>query len=303
MAFGILALGHGGGVPRPIPGTPVGHDAGNTNFALIPDFDFDWLDGRMQNIPGTPMWSGNHRTWELLRKFPFYLIDCGPETALHLCGVFRDGPAARNLEGIFLTHTHDDHSGGIKSLAYRTKFIENTMPTLYYPTELTEILQSQMAEFAYLNPTVPSSEHGVRFFYNLCPIGDTSVVGFDNFHIQPFKVSHNCFNHKGEPFPAFGYQVTTPGGKKIVFSGDTAFPIGNVELHDADLLIHDVQFYNDGSKNDHVHCPYAKLRDWTPPEQRHKVYLTHTGHDLPPEVAQDGFAGLFRGGMLAVIDN
>lgn len=306
MALGILALGHGGGVPGPVKGTPVGNH-GNTNFALIPNFDKGWLDGRMGNTPGTPEWSGPFdRIADLLGKFPFYLIDCGPETALRLCGVFDEVPVVHNLEGIFLTHTHDDHSGGLKSLAYRTRFIEGTKPKLIFPVDLEGLLDRQMAELDYLNPTVPGQEHGIQFFYDTSRHVLHNVFKAEGFKMQAFPVDHNCFNHKGEPFPAFGYTVTTDTGKKVVFSGDTAFPIGNLELWDAELIVHDVQFYAPhnpaAAHQSYVHCPYTQLRDWTPPKHRHKVWLTHTGHTLPPEVKADGFAGLFRGGNLYILD-
>ena len=104
---------------------------------------------------------------QLLFRQPFYLIDCGPETALHLCGVFGDKPVASQVKGIFLTHTHDDHSGGIKSLAYRTRFIENTKPILGYPPELDDLIDRQTAEFGYLNPTTKPNERGTSFFYDV----------------------------------------------------------------------------------------------------------------------------------------
>lgn len=292
--IGIYAFGHGGGVPGAIPGTPVGN-AGNTNFAIIPDLDLEEV---------TNVETRYSKGWEvaacLMTIHPYYLIDCGPETMLHLCGVMGGRQSvAGNLRGIFLTHTHDDHSGGIKSLAYRTKFIEQEKPFLAYPYELWPLLKQQMAEFRYLNPTVHAQDRGPHFFYYLAATNRVTLSG--NMEVQAFPVDHNCVDNEGKDFPAFGYTLTTGANKKIVFSGDTAKPIESKFFTEADFIIHDVQFYNDGSKGDHVHCPYAWLRDAVPPEHRHKVLLTHTAHDLPPEAVQDGFR-LLKGGTLIMVD-
>ena len=71
------------------------------------------------------------------------------------------------------------------------------------------------------------------------------------------------------------------------------------------FAIHDVQFYapHDPTtdKQKYVHCPYGLLRDAVPPDLRHKVLLTHTSHELPPEAVADGFR-LLPGGTLLVVD-
>lgn len=299
MSIGIYAFGHGGGVPGPIPNTPVG-SAGNTNFAIVPNVNSfppgrpgdDYLRNGFQVYGDrTVAWLGNR---------PYWLIDCGPETMLSICGVMSKWtrPVAETLKGIFLTHCHDDHTGGLKSLGYRAKFIEKTKPYLYYPIALAKLLDSQLAEMAFMNPT--STEHGPSAFYTMWPLNRGKIDDWGDFEITHFPVYHNCFDGAGNPFPAFGYKITTKEGKIVTFSGDTAFPIEAKHFEESDLVIHDVQFYSDGSKNDHVHCPYHMLRDAVRPELRHKVLLTHTSHDLPPEAIADGFK-LLRGGDVIVL--
>ena len=306
MALGILALGHGGGVPGPHSGIVGTH--GNTNFALIPDIDLDWVKkmiGPVQFARADGLHVG-HIMNELLAQQPYYLIDCGPETALRLCGVFGSTPCAHNLKSIFLTHCHDDHSGGLKALAYRTRFIEKYKPTLVYPEELRQLVLNQTDEFNYLNASAKGSDCGLGSFYHVIQMPRDSTFAMHGesnllFKINPFPVNHNCFSPEGKPFPAFGYTITTPSGKTVLFSGDTAFPTGMGNFA-ADLIVHDVQFYNDGSKGDHVHCPYAWLRDAAAPAYRSNFWLTHTGHDLPPEVKADGFAGLLQQGLLLTVE-
>jgi ribonuclease BN (tRNA processing enzyme) len=300
MALGIYAFGHGGGIPGPFvhQGVSVGN-AGNTNFALIPDMvsnvtinEFGQL---ISHMPFNVM-------KDILATRKFWLMDCGPETMLAVCGVTTGVPVTQNLQGIFLTHAHDDHVGGIKSLAYRCKFIDRIRPSLFVPSlSMYYILKRQTAEFAYAKKGKDS--------YGLCE--DYMIETMDSdlhvpwnipgFTANPFVVNHNRFDSEGNAFPAFGYTVTTDAGKVVVFSGDTAYPIVPTRFKEADLIFHDVQFYDDGTSGDQSHCPYAWLRDAVRPEDRHKVYLTHCGHKLPPEAIADGFH-LFHGGDTIVIE-
>lgn len=316
MALGILAFGHGGGVPGPIHGTPVGA-SGNTNFALIPNIDTSWLVANNgwfgdphPSRKGLYYPNSTSIAMRLLAKQPFWLIDCGPETTLRLCGVFGDTPCVKQLQGVFLTHLHHDHSGGLASLAYRAKYIEGTRPLLAYPEELYPDLKAQLGELDFLNPTEPNIG-GMGGYFDFQTCDDSFRIGPDlDVKLTPFAVDHNLIKNtspiKKVTFPAFGYTVETPHGT-ICFSGDTAHPISQKHMKEAKVVIHDVQFYaphnyEKGWHNQsYVHCPYAVLRDAVPPEHRHKVWLTHTGHELPPEVIADGFAGLFRQGELIVL--
>jgi len=304
MTLAIYAFGHGGGVPGPLEGTQV-VPAGNTNFALIPNFDPEWLDGRMSNVPGTPLWfsteeAHTHRMRELLSKHPYWLIDCGPETALRICGALGSKPLTRNLQGILLTHLHSDHCGGVASVGYRTKYYEHHKPQLLYPEHLHSLALEVFREFEYVN--LKATERGLEAHFQVKQLDKKGAVDLGGFTLDWIPVDHNCFLANKMPFPACGYRVATPEGKVILFSGDTAAPIDTLaaRMLQDELVVHDVQFYNNGSQWDHVHCPYGWLRHCVPAEKRGQVLLTHTSHALPEQAVQDGFR-LLEGGSLIVL--
>ena len=308
--IGIYAFGHGGGVPGPIPGTPV-TASGNTNFAIIPNLSLKEVTDLARTmrgvLPGLPegiMALGHALTTgpiaELLAKKPYWLIDCGPETALELCGVSVNGSlslaVSQNCKGIFLTHCHDDHAGGIKSLGYRFKYIDKIKPHLYVPQEMLPLIEKITAEMLYHNPTV--TDRSLGSYYDVKTYDSCEITR--NLRLRSFDVDHNCFGPNGERFPAFGYEMTTPSEKTIVFSGDTARPLAEGVIRNADLVIHDVQFYNDGAENNHVHCPFAQLDAVVAtPETAKRVLLTHTAHDLPLMACH---YQLLRGRTLLVIE-
>ena len=316
--FAIYAFGHGGGVPGPVPNT-FAADAGNTNFAIIPNLTAqDLLD--LGAALGSPAdWAprkpltrartqaGPPKGWveqNLLAKKPYVLIDCGVQTAMLLSGSMGIPAASQNCKGIFLTHAHDDHSGGIKSLGYRFKYYDKVQPMLAFPKGLEPLIWAQTAEMAYHNPT--STERGLEAYYNVWlinefgadfPVDDNAF--WKGMTLIPFGVDHNCFDAAGKPFPAYGYKLMTPN-RTIVFSGDTAEPLPTDLMDQADLVIHDVQMYSDGAKGDHVHCPYAWLRDTLPTkEARAKVMLTHMGGSgCGIDQMVDGFNSLEKGTLL-----
>lgn len=279
MATGVYVFGHGGGVPM--------GNAGNTNFAIFPDVPDDFL--------------GTHRQYRDLADLPFWLVDCGPETMLQICGCL-PGYASilHNLQGIILTHLHADHAGGLASLAWRLKFIEQMQPWLIVPEDLWPMLEMQLVELRYHNP-VSTKENGGPFgldAYFKCKQLE-SVFGTAGITIKPFPVDHNIIVDEQHPFPAFGLNIQC-GDAVLVFSGDTADVLPLDRLNDAHIIFHDCQFYTDGKDGKHVHAPYHALAE-LPEEVRQKTYLAHTIQEPPPEAFAAGFQWASRSRFILVL--
>lgn len=283
----VFAFGHGGGIMGP------GYK-GNTNFAVFNVSERDLKKTNQGLFPETKEWPDNGAVvpW-LFRNHYFWLVDCGPATIARIC----EWNVSHQCSGVMVTHLHDDHVGGLEQLMYRNKWVDK-IPNLKVCVPHQEMAEDLFDNrlnriLGYTNQPFPLSNYYIGSYYEQ-PDAPWPT------RFVPFKVSHNTWMN-GKDMLAYGYRYETPNGD-ILFSGDTAFPIfdENTKWDRVALAIHDVQFYNDGSENTHVHCPYGLLRDSVPPEHRHKVLLTHTDIDLPPHVVEDGFS-LFRQGTFIAI--
>jgi len=293
MATGIYVFGHGGGVP-------MGH-FGNTNFAIIPNLDVD-------SIPKVTSYPSEDRTftvfpannYTLLESHKFWLIDCGPETMLQICGCMPGYESVvHNLKGICITHAHADHCGGLASLAWRVKFIEQFKPVLVAPPDVWNMLAEQLDELRYHNPASTAANHGTFRLQDYFDCAYYHGTKDEDFEVLANVVDHNIvMDLNGTKFPSYGYIVRV-GKSVVVFSGDTAVTHSGW-WKDADIMFHDCQFYSDGKDGKHVHCPYSALAA-LPEELRNKTYLAHTSQEPPQEAYDAGFRWAMRGKLVIVL--
>lgn len=196
-----------------------------------------------------------------------YLFDCGEGTQRQMmkCGI-----SYAKVKAIFLSHLHMDHILGIPGLIYTLKLAERTDPLLIVgPTgtkkRIAELIDKEIS------------------FLKVEDIGPGWSYDADGAEIKSFAVNHRieAFGYvfeeekglrfdkekceklgmKGRAFKTIQEkgEVTVKGktikladvtymkdGKKIVFSGDTAYSKNVVNAaKDADLLFHEATFMDD----------------------------------------------------------
>lgn len=276
MSTLIITLGHGGGVP-------MGTGNGNTNFAVVPGYNNDLLSESGQSAEG--------RVRDILAHYPWYLVDCGPETMLWLCSSTEfDSPVLANLKGIFITHTHDDHCGGLNSLAWRLFFVQKACPVPLYTAEGNiNGLVCRLFELKFMNSRVLSDRHRTQELLEGAPSWptrfpldafyvansrDSARFGEDNEHrFEWFPVDHNIVN-----FPSYALRMKLDSGRefnahRVTFSGDTAYPLAQSLIDHSDAVYHDVQTYLDPPDGYEVHCPLSSLSAAVPEESREKIIV------------------------------
>ena len=111
----------------------------------------------------------------------------------------------KKIVGLFITHGHEDHIGGIPFLLQKVK-----VPAIYASGIAVPLINNKLSEF-------PNIE------YNLQEYSDDSVYEFKNFSIEFFRTNHSIPD-------SFGLAIKTKYGY-VINTGDFKFdfnPIGHM---------------------------------------------------------------------------
>ncbi len=171
-----------------------------------------------------------------------YLFDSGP-------GVVRRAAAAAsrlhidalkppNLQRVFLTHLHSDHTLGLPDLIFSPWVLHRTVPLEVYGPKGTKAMVDHI-EAAWtedIDIRVHGLEHGTAVGYqaNVHEEEPGVVLRENGLEISVFAVHHGSWPQ------AFGYKIKTPA-KTIVISGDCAPSRAVVEAcSGCDVLLHEV---------------------------------------------------------------
>ena len=155
------------------------------------------------------------------------IFDSGPGTLKKL---LKFDINCLNLDFIFYTHLHLDHVSEFAAILFAAKIppdVRKKPLYVYGPTGLKDYYKKIGDLY---NETIYTDLYKV----NLEEI-ENKEINIDGFNIATKTLKH----HGG----SMGYRILTPGGKKIVYSGDTDYCKEIVELSkDADLLILECAF-------------------------------------------------------------
>lgn len=102
---------------------------------------------------------------------------------------FKDKPAEKPVEALFISHCHEDHIGGLVHLA-RAGY---KMPEIYTSPYTKELLKTAFKEGRVSEENQPK--------VNVLKAGETVDIA-DNIHVTPFNVSHSTVG-------AMGFHVLT----------------------------------------------------------------------------------------------
>ena len=200
----------------------------------------------------------------ILFSLPGYelLLDTPPDIRASLAQ-----SKALRIDGIFLTHAHYDHTGGLEEFLYWKKDLDLFVEPRVYESLRREEWGNTLPDIAF---------H--------CPFHPGMAVRFDGFFFTPFAVSH--------PVPCFGLAIYE-NGHKTVYTSDTRnwFSHYAYRLMDgADLLIVNTPTFSP-PKEDHLTASEAvKLKEQV---RASRLVLTHVNHNnLPHNELEEWAKGL-----------
>lgn len=178
------------------------------------------------------------------------------------------------LDGIFLTHEHYDHTSGIEEFLYWRKDVDLFAEKRVYNRIARADWGEGLSDVAFYLPYRP----GV-------------VVRFDGFFITPFAVHHSA--------PCFGLAIYE-GEQKIVYTsdGDSRFPNHTrCLMRGAHLLIVNTPFFVNPPGEAHLGVDEAiGLKEEMGAE---KLILTHINHFNRPHDELQEYVSQFEGVTVA----
>lgn len=169
-----------------------------------------------------------------------YIVDCGPGIVRRANAAFQKGIDAlepSNLNVLFLTHLHTDHTTGFPDLLFTPWVLERSVPLeVYGPKGTKEMVDHILAAYeqdirARLEGKEPANPEGYRVNVHIIEPG---LIHEDNqVKVISFPVHHGAW---GE---AYGFRFETKD-RVFVISGDRA-PAKAIDefCEDCDVLIHE----------------------------------------------------------------
>ena len=216
-----------------------------------------------------------------------YLIDAGDGTARRLA---RGGYAIKNIDHVFITHLHDDHSAGLIPLMSIQYDLDRTKPVAIHGPPGTEALVRAALQYLTVNADIRMSDGTVTIPIGKVFSGHDLGIGtvFHDANVTVKTVENSHF-HFPAGSPAYGktksysYRFETPD-KTIVFTGDTGPSDALVDLaKNADMLVTEIGSFDD------FKALALKTGRWQalPPDQQERYeYHMKSEHLAPEEVGK-----------------
>lgn len=223
-----------------------------------------------------------------LKDSDVFLIDVGTDARHSLA---EEGVTVDQVKGVFITHLHADHVGGLEWLAFATYFNPKAgKPTLYVMEDLLE----QLLEMTQPGLGSIKEIHATLYtYFDIVVVKRATSFVWRDLILTPLPNIHVYDNEV--LVPSYGLSIyNNETGLKTLYSGDTMM-FSNLVLayEDHDIIYHDCETLPFRSG---VHTHYEDLRE-LPDEIREKMYLYHYADNGAFSPREDGFGGFLPKGQ------
>jgi ribonuclease BN (tRNA processing enzyme) len=223
------------------------------------------------------------------------MVDCGnlAPLAYRELGI-TNANVGGEIDGIFITHQHADHIGGLEWLLFCTFFnptLKGKKPKLFTTNSLMRKLWNTSLKGGL--ESIEGRLMTLDDYFDCQPVRKNSVFVWEGIEFRPVQTVHVMNGFK--IVESYGLMITPPSGKKVYFTGDTQFCPHQIEAFykQADVIFHDCETYPFHSK---VHAHYDFLKTLKP-EFKGKMHLYHYGPDPKQPAIEDGFLGFVKKGQ------
>jgi glyoxylase-like metal-dependent hydrolase (beta-lactamase superfamily II) len=178
-----------------------------SNHVLGPDGRVDWMpiSSVLQTVPPAWYMHINNTNLVLAKDSSAFLIDCGTKSAFEQMLKLKQSGRLKSIDGIFITHYHDDHTNFINAV------VKEFNCPVYVTRELKDILENPAA---YHMPCLTTD-----------PIPNLTIVQNDQKMLwKEFTLTFLFF--PGQTLYHDAVLVNNINGESIFFIGDSFTPYG-----------------------------------------------------------------------------
>ncbi len=208
------------------------------------------------------------------------LIDCGSDARL---ACYELGIGYKDIDAVYISHLHADHTGGLEWLALMTHFDASCQkPQLFTSDTLVGDLWDHVLSGGL------SLSSGLSSYFTVRQIGQELLFTWEEQKFQVIPVRHAGQYSYGVMFE--------DAGRWVYITTDTEFVPDEMmaTYKKADSIFHDCETQN---KKTGVHAHYEELKT-LPREIKEKMWLYHINPGPKPDVKKDGFRGLVQKGQV-----
>jgi ribonuclease BN (tRNA processing enzyme) len=235
----------------------------------------------------TPMLGRAQASNVLIVNGALYIVDAGDGVTRRL---IRSGFAIRDIDNIFITHPHSDHTGGLGGLLSSEYDSNRTKPVNIYGPPGTDASVKPLVQFLSVSADIRMSEgmrtvHPAKIFFGH-DTGVGAIYQDANVKVIAAENSHSNFA-PGTPaygkYKSYSYRFET-ADRVVVFSGDTGPSAALDELaKGADLLVTEV-IAADEWKEQQIKS--GRWQQMTPDQQARALRRQVTEHITPDEIGK-----------------